>query len=546
MAGNPLGVAIENEWQLMKQQRSTFEQLYVDVEELVAPQRSSPTEGSSRRLTPGSERRTLIFDSTAVFANEQLASLLSAQMTNPALKWMNLAMRDESLNEIEEVTFWLADVRDTMLSIMNTSESRFHLAAHEMYQDLSAFGTGILEINDQAPDTPVLFRSYPIQAVFIKESPFGRVDTAFITLKMTARQLKNFYGPEALPRIIHQALETKSQEQFEVIRAIRPRERFDAKLKDNLNMPFESIHVLRTDQSVLKVSGFRHQPFVVSRFALLSGELYGRGPGINMLPDIRMSQRVKEVLIRSAQKIVDPPLMAPDDGVIGPLRTTPGAINTIRPPINKNQIVPLLTGAQPEFGELFLERIQQTILRGFFLDPAEFQPLEPRVTATAIVDRRDARFLRMTPVIQRLQTEFLAPLVDRVFTILFERGMLPPMPDILADNPGAQIDVRFSSPAAQAQLITEAQNMGRFLSQIAPVLELDPDARVNLNTDQYVRLMGKNLAAPPEILNDLETVDDTRELMAQQRQAAIDAQDANINAETAKTVAETVDDTEVQ
>lgn len=543
---DPLGVALIDEFQQMKMWRSTFEQLYVDVEELVAPQRSSPTSGSSRRLTPGSQRRTLIFDSTAVFANEQLASILASQMTNPALKWMNLAMRDEELNESEQVTNWLAEVRDIMLAIMNTSESRFHLAAHEMYLDLSAFGTGILEINDQAPDTPVMFRSYPIQAVFIKENPFGKVDTAFILFMWTARQIKNFYGPAVMPKVIMEALEQKSQQQFEVLRVIRPREKFDVKLRDAANMPIESVHVLMLDQTVLKISGFRRLPFIAPRFALLSGEIYGRGPAINMMPDIRMAQRIKEVLIRSAQKIVDPPLMAPDDGVIGPLRTTPGAINTIRPPVSKNQIVPLITGAQPEFGQDFLNRIHDTILRGFFLDPAEFQPLEPRVTATAIIDRRDARFLRMTPVIQRMQTEFLAPLVEQVFGILAEKGLLPDLPPILEDNVGGQIDVRFSSPAAQAQLITEAQNMSRFLQQIAPILELDPDAALNLDSDQYVRSMHRNLSAPPELLNDVDEVANGREQLSQRREQLAEQEAGRIDADTQKVAAETLDGTEVQ
>jgi hypothetical protein len=249
---------------------------------------------------------------------------------------------------------------------------------------------------------------------------------------------------------------------------------------------------------------------MIARWLRAPDELYGRGPGTTTLPDNRLLQRVKEVTIRAAQKAIDPPLLVPDDGLIGPIRTAPGRITTVRVGLRKeDQPRPLLTGARPDFGETFSDSIRETILRAFFVDPGLLATPEPRVTATAIIDSRDMRFQRMTPMIERLQAEFLVPLIERTFNILQRANRLPPPPPELL---GQDLVVDFVSPAALAQLVTEADNMTRFLARIAP---LGPDALASLDTDSYVRRMARNLSIPEEVILDARTAQARRDAAAQ-------------------------------
>lgn len=533
MAQDPKAQVILEELTALKTERSTFENQWRDVEEFVAPVRGTLTSGGSLILTPGSDRRSRIFDGTAIFANEQLASLLASQLINPRLKWLGLRTRDEELNKKDAVIRWLSEVRDLILVLINAAESRFHQAAHEFFLDLGAFGTGIMMIEEQTGSVPFIFRAFPILQVYIREDTKSRVDTTFILFKISARQAKNKYGFENLPVRIQTALKVNPTERFEFLHVIQPREIFNRKLPDSLNMPVESIHIAIEDGKVVRESGFKEMPALVARATLLSGEIYGRGPGLNLLPEIRMAQRVREVTIRGAQLAIAPALQATDDGVIGQVKTFPNAINIIRPPMSKNEIRPIQTGSRPDFGERFLDGIQANILRGFFLDPAEFTPLEPRVTAFATADRRDARFQRMTPLTQRLQSEWLAKMVDVIFAVLGRKKMLPELPAELRDREGNPIDASFTSPAAQAQLVSEADNMVRFIGRIAPALEFDPDASVTLNVDEYIRQQAINSSVSPKLLETPDRTKEKRNELAESRAAAAQTQEVGAGAKAA-------------
>ena len=48
---------------------------------------------------------------------------------------------------------------------------------------------------------------------------------------------------------------------------------------------------------------------------------------MTVLPDIKMANAMTRTVIVGAQKMVDPPLLAPSDGFLNPIRTTPGGIN---------------------------------------------------------------------------------------------------------------------------------------------------------------------------------------------------------------------------
>ena len=80
--------------------------------------------------------------------------------------------------------------------------------------------------------------------------------------------------------------------------------------------------------------------------------------------------------------------------------------------------------------------------------------------------------------------------------------------------------------------------MTRFLARILPVIELDPDARLNLNTDEYIRRMRRNSSAPAEILNPKKQVEQARTALSQARAQQQEMQEAGEEAQVAKTTAE--------
>ncbi|MDN8888877.1 portal protein, partial [Staphylococcus aureus] len=56
-------------------------------------------------------------------------------------------------------------------------------------------------------------------------------------------------------------------------------------------------------------------------------EIYGRSPAMNVLPAIQTLNEEKKILIKQGHRVVDPVLLAHDDGVMDGFSLKPGALN---------------------------------------------------------------------------------------------------------------------------------------------------------------------------------------------------------------------------
>jgi hypothetical protein len=239
---------------------------------------------------------------------------------------------------------------------------------------------------------------------------------------------------------------------------------------------------------------------------------------MEVLPDIKMLQEMTKTTIKAAQKVVDPPLLVPDDGFLGPVRTMPAGLNYFRSG-TQDTIEPLQTNGRVDIGTEMIEQRQQVVLRAFYvqalqgiLQRGDSSPLK----ATEVVARQQQALRAMAPVVSRLQAEFLVPLVDRVFALMLKRGEFSEPPNSLQ---GKEMQVEFISPAATAQQSAEADNVMNWLQQVFPVLEMDPQGTVNIETDKIIRGLGEMNNVPPEFIVGEEEVQQARQENAQLERA---------------------------
>lgn len=509
------------DFERVKGDRQTWESLWQEIAELVLPRRDFVEQRSK-----GEPRHNRVFDSTAIRSNSQLASGLESFLVNPRTKWFELRTGDDELDQRGPVQQWLQDVRDKILAHFASRESNFYPSVHEGFQDISAFGTMTHFIGENSDGMP-RFNARPLSEIFVREDDQGRVDTVYRKYTLTARQAKQAFGDD-LPESVDRALsQNKLNEEFEFVHAVFPRGMFDpnaAQTKDN--MPYASMHVLmsgKDKKKVVRESGFREFPFTVARWAKVPGEVYGRSPSMEVLPDIRMLQKMSETLLKAAQKVVDPPLLVPDDGFLNPIRTMPGGLNYYRASrgagtANPSGLTPLATGGQIDIGDQLIAQRQQSVQEAYLIptilglvNRGDSSPLK----ATEVTARQQQSLRQLAPIIARMQDEFLIPSVDRTFAMMLRKGMLPEAPEELQ---GRDIEVRFVSQAAIAQQASENDNILNFLQQVLPMLEVDADAAMNIDTDAYVRKAAAANNVPAEILVDREVVQQRRQEVAQQRQ----------------------------
>ena len=104
-------------------------------------------------------------------------------------------------------------------------------------------------------------------------------------------------------------------------------------------------------------------PYVVPRYLKASHEIYGRSPGMNALPDVKILNKMVE-WNEGCRKQVDPPLLVPDDSMLMPIRMSPGSINYYRSG-SRDRIETLNIGANNPLGLNMEEQRRQAILKYF-------------------------------------------------------------------------------------------------------------------------------------------------------------------------------------
>jgi hypothetical protein len=334
-----------------------------------------------------------------------------------------------------------------------------------------------------------------------------------------------------LPEELLKELENNIKKDHEVIHAVFPMKEIKHKLDKKINKPFVSVYLLNDTRTVLAIKGFNEMPYLVPRWSKVSGEMYGRSPAMAALADIKMINDMSRVNIRGAQKIVDPPLMIDDDGVLLPLNVNPGGFNYKRP--GAEAPTPLVTGARPDIGEQMMESVRTRIKQAFFIDQLQLDN-GPQMTATEVRQRTEEKLRLLGPVLARQQFELLRPMIDRLFNIMLRQELLLEVPQELE---GGSVAVRYSSDIAKAQRLAESDSLLRAIQMIGPVAEFDPTVLDNLNGDETVKAIAKLAGLPQEVLRNEEEIAELREQRAEAQEKQAQHEDELADAEKVSKVA---------
>lgn len=513
----PTGAELVRRYDELKGERGTWESQWQEVADEMLGRRDITTQES-----PGRKRMARIYDTTSLLSADLLAGGLHSFLTNSATKWFALKTEDDRLMEIEEVARWMEFAGNRLLSAFNRPEAGFDPHMHEVYFDIVSFGTSNLFEEDERGQDGVsrgpLFIARPLSEMYIAENDAGRVDSVFRRYTLTARQTVQHFGSRAPSLAKKKVSSGKVDEKIELLHAIMPREDPVPGRLLAIQMPFASFHVDIKTKAIIRESGFRTFPSMHPRWSRDAGEIYGRGPGIIALADARMMNEMWKTTLTGAQKAINPPLLVDDDAVIGQLRTAPNAVITRRSTaLRTDSVRPLETGADPRLGLDLIENKAKNIRSAF---KAEMMPLfqNPLQTATQVIEIANQAQRFLSPVMGRLKSELLEPMLERAFDIELNRGALGRPPDVLF---GQNIRVEYVSPIQRAQRASEAQAIMETWTLAAQIAETTGDPLVTqvLNSEESIRLIAEANGVPVSAINDRETFAAIRKA-AQQRAAA--------------------------
>lgn len=505
-------------WGALKSERASWMEHYQEISTNLLPRsgRFFLQDRNSGRRKHGS-----ILDNTGTKALRVLAAGMLAGMTSPARPWFRLATPDSELNKAPAVKVWLAQVTLLMLDIF--SKSNTYRALHSGYEEMGAFGTMASIV---LPDYKNVIHHYPLTTgeFCIAQNWKGEVVTLYREFQKTVGEMVTEFGREKCSQTVRNLFDNGNLDQWvTIVHAIEPRSDRDPTKRDARNMAWKSVYFEHGgDKAVyLSESGFARFPALAARWSAMGGDVYGSSPGMDALGDIKQLQHEQ---MRKAQVIdykTKPPLQAPSSMKARELDMLPGGVSFVD-----------MTGPQSAIRTAFdvnldlshlLEDIQDVRerIRGAFsadLFMMLANSVNPQMTATEVAERHEEKLLMLGPVLERLHSELLSPLIESTFDRMVMAGIVPEAPPELR---GMELNVVFVSMLAQAQRAIATNSVDRFVGNLGQVAAFKPEVLDKFDGDQWVDRYSDMLGVDPELIiaNDKVAV-----IRQQRAQAAAQAQ----------------------
>jgi len=485
---------------------------------------------STNRFTlkesPGLQRHQYIYDSHPEHAVHLWASSLHSMVFGNAMKWFGLTVSNKEVASRGRVIHALQERTDIMLDVL--SQSNFYGQAYEMLPGLIVFGTSCMSCLEDE-ETAVRFKNTHLAEVIIRPNARGDVDTVFRKFNMTLRNLYSQfpgYDFDDMKREYGTAGETS----IEICHAVFPSDDYGMNYWDS-NMPYTSLYFTSNGKHLLSVGGFEDFPYFVTRWFVGPGEDYGRSPGMQALPDIKTLYAMSRTSLATAQKMADPPLAVSEGYTSAPLKMGPGDINYTRPAMgNITQFAPTgdLSYAHSEISD------RRAQIRSIFFNDQLQLLNKTMMTATEVVQRVEETRRILSPINERLESDFLRRVVMRVYNVLDRKGYFPDAP---VEFEEFGVDVEFLSPLARAQRMNDLNSVTRLFEVLAPFAQVNPQILQGVSGEDLLQYASKVLGVPREVLKSKYEVQEEKEAAARLMQMQLESQQAQSFTESLETVA---------
>ena len=493
--------------------RRHWEPLFEECYDYALPNRAQFRQAAQPGARREGDRNTdYLFDSTAVVGIQEFASRLQYNMLPPFARWARLvpgkSIPEEDRDELQEA---LDEITDKVFAAL--SQSTFDQDLNEALLDLAVSQGHLLIEDSEVPGEALACRSVPLSNIHILVGLDGKLKAVFYSEVQTASSLLEEHG-EDIP--VEKRAELKNGHADREVRLVDAFVRTSGSIR---SPEWTRTKFLMQPECVIgepkTYTGEGSSPWIVFRWTKGSGETYGRGPLLAVLPAIRSVNAMMEFILEAAEWAVSGAYQADDDGVINPdtVILEPRAIIPRQP---GSRIDPIESGSDFNVGLELVAHMQDAIKKGLYnerLGPREGTP----PTAFEIQERMLELARDIGASFGRLQAELARPVMLRTMWILDRKGEIE-----LPRVDGRVVDIEVQSPLAQAQRIEDVQNVTRFGETIQAMLGPQM-AMVVLEGIEVATFLAERLMVPAKLVRGKR---EAEQLLQQVMQAAQQAQAA--------------------
>ncbi|GBQ07887.1 portal protein [Saccharibacter floricola] len=527
---------------MMRSDRLSWRDTWREISHYILPTRGRyfhvPNQGSRGRV-----KGPQIVDKTGSIALGNLSAFLMAGITSPARDWFRLETNNDQLNDDPQVKLWLSDTKSRLQRVFATGN--FYASMSQTYEELAGFGTAACIILQDYED---VVRFYPLTAgeYYLAQNARGEVDTLFREYVQNVAQIVQRFGLENVSPTVRSLWESRQlTQELPIVHAIMPNSSRIAGAFGWKSAPYIGIYYEygNDTEPALLVESYPRKPFIAPRWATVSNDAYGHGPGEDALPDIKSLQVAQLRLAEAVDKYARPPTMADASLQESMVNLLPGGLNFIpglaaagngagiRPVY---QVNPNISPLQERIAE-FQDQVRKTLRNDLILMVSQEMGSTQPVTAAEINVRQQEKMLTLGPVLERFHNEALDPIITTTLEIMERGGLLQPRPPGLH---GHALKIAYSSILAQAQRATETTGIEQLVRFAGSVAGADPSIMDNLDLDAALDRYGDLLGVDPSMLKNPQSVAQLRQQRAYQQQQQQMAEQAQQMAAGAKNLSQ--------
>jgi hypothetical protein len=510
--------------EVAQRKKDEFESLYRDAYEFALPQRQlyGYWEGQSQ----GAKKMARVFDSTAINSTQRFANRLQSGIFPPQRKWCRLEPGpDIPVERRQQAQAVLDQYNEKMFTVIK--QSNFDIAIGEFLLDLAVGTAGMLVLpgDDVAP---LNFIPVPMFLISYEEGANGQVDKVYRKMRMKAEAVKQQWKDAEFPVDVAQRIESKPTDEIELLEATV----YDM---DRGDYCYHVIDKISKEELVYR--RMNSSPWVISRYSKVAGEVYGRGPLLTALPDIKTLNKTLELVLKNASLAISGVYTAADDGVLNPqtVKLVPGAII----PVARNggpqgeSLKPLARSGDFNVSQIIIQDLRANIKRTLLDESLPPDNMSAR-SATEVVERMKELAQNLGSAFGRLINETMVPLVSRILSVMDERGLI----DLPLQVNGLEVKVSPVAPLAMAQNMEEINNIMQFMQITAT---MGAEGQLAVKTGDLIDFLGDKLGVPSSVRNSaaergflmdeqkkLQQQDQAMMAMAGQQQAVMANQDAGM------------------
>lgn len=504
----------------------------------------------------GHKRNTRQYNNTSRMSARTLGSGMLSGISSPARPWFQLSAPEPSLNEVASVKAWLFEVQSTMYRVFNVSN--LYNSLHVLYAELGTFGTAPMGVYKDF-DTVIWCKPYTVGSYMLGADGRNNIDTFYREYEKTVGELVKEFGYENCSDHVQNLWDTGSTETWiEIVHVVEPNDDRDSNSPLARDMAVRSVYYEKpaskngkgsmrggmTRQGIpdqyLRESGFKRFPILAPRWDVTGEDIYATNcPGMDTLGDTKGLQLAEKRSFQAIDKTVSPPMKGDSSLKTKVSKGGLGPDDIVWADANSKPFESIYGNYRPDIAaiEMKIDKLEDRIKRGYYEDLFLMLANSDRrqITAREIAEKQEEKLLMLGPVLERLHTELLSPLIDRTFDILQESGVLPVPP---VELQGKDLKVEYISILAQAQRMVSVGGLDRLSGFVGNISAVWPEARHKFDPMQAVDEYAEALGVNPRVVRSDDQAQDA--VAAEQQAAAMQQAQATAAemAQTAKTASE--------